>query len=189
MLREVSTIGAMKRFVVGLVLLAACAADEPATDTAAEAARAIAAREATERQCAVDEALLKNAIEQTRELAAHAEEIVLYEVANEFDSDYEKWRRFPSVIGYPIKRRSRLDAKHAAPLVDVLTTRSNYRDGMLACMFMPHHVLELRTATKRETVIVCLQCGQIRFRMGEVLFLARDMEDSGSLAKAIESAW
>lgn len=114
---------------------------------------------------AQEEARLNHALETTMATLRAARTIALYEVANQFDADFQQVSENEKVAGYPIRRKRELSATEAAPLVQVLTARSTYFEagnGWM-CIFEPHHVLRVVSAERTIDVVICLQCGDVAF--------------------------
>lgn len=99
-------------------------------------------------------------VRKTREAMASAKSFVIYEVANEFDEDYARFRGKPRILQYPIRRKKTLRREIAAPLVAKLTAPDTYmRNDQWSCIFEPHHVIEM----PRMTLVVCVACGDVEF--------------------------
>jgi hypothetical protein len=101
-------------------------------------------------------------------------------VANPADDDFEHWKRLPAIAGYPIKHKWQLEASQ--PLLDIITARTSYFEAGngWTCLFEPHHVLELRSGAKRATIVICLTCGDVEFRMGGVAVITKSVRPGGA---------
>jgi hypothetical protein len=121
-----------------------------------------------EQEVANDEALFLRTLQGMRSVGSNATELTIYEVANEFDSDYAKFKDHPKAAGYPIRRQSKLSAPKARPLLDSLTNRAAYLPAGEAwsCLFEPHHVLEASVGKQRMTFIICVKCGDVEHVVG-----------------------
>jgi len=114
---------------------------------------------------------LKRTLNQTRELATRATTVVLYEVANEFDDDFAAFKSKPRIAGYPIRSEHRLNRLAVHDLIETLSDRSSYfppNDGW-TCIFEPHHVLQLQGGADRETIVICVHCGDIDFHIKKLV--------------------
>jgi len=159
--------------VLVATLLFGCGAKERASETVDQLSAAAEERVRAELN-AREERQLISSFDHLRSSLTSTNSIVLYEVSNEFDSDYSALKGKPSIAGYPIRRQRQITSKDAGPLVATLTTRRAYfppGDGW-TCIFEPHHVLEIKGATKRVSAVICLKCGDVQFLVdGNVVVL------------------
>jgi hypothetical protein len=155
--------------VLGVTLLAgaACNRAERAAEETARAAEEQARSVLIKR----DEEQLSAAFRKLQDVAARAEVTTLYRVANEFDPDYAAVNtpRRARIAGYPIRHQIAVTRREAQSLVSLLTDRKTYfppGDGW-TCIFEPHDVLSVAAGRERITVVVCTQCGDVQFIVGE----------------------
>ncbi|MEA2326165.1 MAG: hypothetical protein QOE68_1124 [Thermoanaerobaculia bacterium] len=133
------------------------------TERAAESAKTVY-QDSEERQ-------LKRTLQQTHELGARATTVVLYEVANEFDDDFATFKSKPRIAGYPIRSEHRLNRLGVHDLIETLSDRSSYfpPNHGWACLFEPHHVLQLQGGADTETIVICVHCGDIDFHINKTV--------------------
>ena len=129
-----------------------------------------------------------------REVAAKAQSVELYRVAQPFDADYQQIRKTAkqTIAGYPVLKQVSLSRAEAAPLIHLLAARETYFPPGQAwtCIFEPHHVLVLAADGKTVTIVICVECGDIQFFTGGEEAAAMKSvrpEANGQLSKLLDS--
>lgn len=137
---------------------------------------------AYEQEVARDEAQFSQTLQDMRSLSSNETEFTMYEVANEFDSDYAKFKDREKAAGYPIRREVTLSASRTRLLLESLTTRATYFPAGEAwsCLFEPHHVLVGENGKQRMTFIICIKCGDVEHVVGTKSIGTHSMTPAGN---------
>jgi hypothetical protein len=171
----------MRRLVIFLLLAVSCRQSERTAKNDVRAPSK-ANDSAYEREIATDEALFVRTLKSMRSLSSNATEFTIYEVANEFDSDYATFKKHAKAAGYPIRRESRLPASKVRPLLDSLTNRSTYFPAGEAwsCLFEPHHVLVATAGKEHVTFVICVKCGDVEHILGATSIGTHSLTPAGN---------
>lgn len=151
-------------------MLSACQQHERRESATAETATMAAEERVRQQELARDEQQFVATLQRTKALAAErTATLILYEIANPFDPNYEALKGRERIAQYPILRTIRPPKPMAVELVAKLTDRGSYfpPGEIWTCLFEPHHVLVVGAGSERITAVICVKCGDVDFIVGD----------------------
>lgn len=159
------------RIVTAAIIVAMLAAGCRRAEDAAEGMAQAASVNANAAVVARDEQELRTAFMKFRQVAEKADTLTISRIAHELDPDYQvvAQRTQERVAKYPVRQSVPVTLNGISSLVEVLTARETYfppGDGW-TCIFQPHHVLLARAKNEAVAIVICLECGDVEFSIGD----------------------